>query len=353
MAIFLLLFGALLSAQPTIPDWEAALAKNPRDSQAREALLRAYWNALPQTPAEAAELRAKRLPLILWLIENEPGSRLAAQPEAWVPEKGAPLADAADFERWKQAWLTAAEEHREDAGVQRNAGLALSSSSPETSVTLLKRALTLDPASREAAFHLGAVFGNALADAMLQGESAHSGTVRRELAVSLDARILRMSAQTLQTRAAFAPEAKRQPLLDQAAEFVARARSIEPDSEYQSGIRASVTRGVEAPPVQAPGAGVAVARVPVTLPISEAAMRDRLLFHPRPSLPEGAREGKVRVAILVNREGAVVRARAIGGPVELREAAEEAVRNWTFRPVSYEGKLALAESIVEVAFRRP
>jgi TonB family protein len=351
VAIFLLLFGALLTAQPAIPDWEAALARNPRDSHAREALLRAYWNALPQTPAEAAELRAKRLPLILWLIENEPGSRLAAQPEAWVPEKGAPLADAGDFERWKQAWLTASEEHREDPDVQRNAGLALSSSSPETSVTLLKRALALDPSSREAAFHLGAVYGNALADALLQGESAVSAAVRRELAVSLDARILRMSAQTLQTRAAFAPEGRRQPLLDQAAEFVGRARSIEPDSEYQSGIRAAVTRGVEAPPVDA--ARTPVARVPVTVPVPEAAMRDRLLFHPRPARPAGTREGRVRVAILVNREGAVVRARAIGGPTELREAAEEAVRNWTFRPLSYEGELALAESSVEVEFRRP
>jgi protein TonB len=66
-----------------------------------------------------------------------------------------------------------------------------------------------------------------------------------------------------------------------------------------------------------------------------------------PAIARGARqEGAVPVEVSINENGDVVSARAVGGPILLRTAAESAARQWKFRPSTRDGKpLATATTI--------
>src|SRR5262249_13460329 len=48
--------------------------------------------------------------------------------------------------------------------------------------------------------------------------------------------------------------------------------------------------------------------------------------------------GEVQVSITINESGRVIEAKAISGHPELRSAAEDAARKWTFRPMRIDGK---------------
>ena len=75
---------------------------------------------------------------------------------------------------------------------------------------------------------------------------------------------------------------------------------------------------------------------------------------PKPVYPAAARaegaHGAVNVQVLIDEEGKVVSAVAIGGPATLREAAAEAARGATFAPVKLEGKPVKVSGIITYNF---
>jgi len=73
-----------------------------------------------------------------------------------------------------------------------------------------------------------------------------------------------------------------------------------------------------------------------------------------PSYPKEARKaritGSVLVQVLISEEGQVISAEIREGPEELREAALEAAKQWTFKPTIFEGRTVKVQGILTFNF---
>ena len=134
-----------------VPQLEAALKANPNDRAARRALLAYYYNARVD-PAAAVPARRR---LILWLIENAPGDELAGGPLATIDLAGHSLADPAGFELASDAWRAQAAKPHVTAATLTNAAYFFKLYDKQFTIRLLKRALGLEPASKEIGARLG------------------------------------------------------------------------------------------------------------------------------------------------------------------------------------------------------
>jgi len=87
---------------------------------------------------------------------------------------------------------------------------------------------------------------------------------------------------------------------------------------------------------------------PMRIRLSQAAMKGMLVKGVRPEYPRMASdnnvEGTVELRIVIDVEGKVSAASAISGPLQLRQAAVAAVRQWRFRPYVLEGQLVEVET---------
>jgi protein TonB len=81
----------------------------------------------------------------------------------------------------------------------------------------------------------------------------------------------------------------------------------------------------------------------------------KLISSTRPVYPPLAKtsnvEGDVLIAVEIDATGKVTGAKATAGPVFLRQAAVEAVRNWKYEPATLNGKPASTQITVKIQFR--
>jgi TonB family protein len=63
--------------------------------------------------------------------------------------------------------------------------------------------------------------------------------------------------------------------------------------------------------------------------------------------------GAVQVAITIDENGRVIEAKAISGHPALRSAAEEAAKQWVFRPASLDGKPMIQRDVLTFTFNLP
>ena len=77
------------------------------------------------------------------------------------------------------------------------------------------------------------------------------------------------------------------------------------------------------------------------VPIEGGVLNSKALTLPQPKLSEEAKRqkqsGKITVRVIVDENGKVVSAKAMNGPAVLREIAEEAARQATFKPTTQDG----------------
>jgi TonB family protein len=111
-------------------------------------------------------------------------------------------------------------------------------------------------------------------------------------------------------------------------------------AELESGLRISQSNTAETPRAQVP-----------------AEVMQKLLVHRvEPVYPAEARkerlEGTIALNIIVGRDGAVLRMRALNGPDVLARAAMDALRWWKFEPYRINGEPAVVETTVAVEFKR-
>jgi protein TonB len=131
-----------------------------------------------------------------------------------------------------------------------------------------------------------------------------------------------------------------------------------PDIEVASASRpASGTPGGDLiPPVSQIGNPLAPPDV-IARPSSsgKSVMEAKLISSTRPVYPPQARqsniEGDVLVAAEIDATGRVVGARATAGPVLLRQAAIDAVRNWKYDPAKIDGRPSSAQITIRIQFR--
>jgi periplasmic protein TonB len=60
--------------------------------------------------------------------------------------------------------------------------------------------------------------------------------------------------------------------------------------------------------------------------------------------------GKVEVRVVISETGRVIDAKALSGHVSLRNAAEDAARQWVYRPATRDGVPVTAESVLTFTF---
>jgi protein TonB len=63
-------------------------------------------------------------------------------------------------------------------------------------------------------------------------------------------------------------------------------------------------------------------------------------------------KGKVELTVEVDERGNVIKAKAISGPLVLRQAAEEALMKWRFKPATLRGANVKSEVNVSVEFKQ-
>jgi hypothetical protein len=100
--------------------------------------------------------------------------------------------------------------------------------------------------------------------------------------------------------------------------------------ELMNGLKQERLEAVKEQPVK-PVAGDVQVYVPELMPLKES----------QPKLPEDARrtgtQGMVALLLTLSADGHVAKAEALSGPEVLRKPAEEAVKDWTYRPVLRNG----------------
>ena len=91
---------------------------------------------------------------------------------------------------------------------------------------------------------------------------------------------------------------------------------------------------------------------PIYVPPS--VQQERLIHNVRPVYPELAKQariqGTVRLAALIDENGIVERLRLISGHPFLVKAAFDAVKQWRYRPATYNGVPVAVVTIIEVNF---
>lgn len=91
--------------------------------------------------------------------------------------------------------------------------------------------------------------------------------------------------------------------------------------------------------------------------ISTATACDLVLTAARPVYPTLASltqlQGTVSLELVISPQGAVTMSKVLSGPALLRGAAEQAVRQWRFRPYMQGGQAIEVATPVTVTFRPP
>ena len=107
----------------------------------------------------------------------------------------------------------------------------------------------------------------------------------------------------------------------------------------------SRTNNPPVPPVPVGGSGSS----------GKTASEPKLISSTRPVYPQLAKqanvEGDVVVSADIDAAGNVVGAKAVSGPMYLRQAAVDAVRNWKYEPAIMNGRPSSAQTTVKIQFR--
>lgn len=89
--------------------------------------------------------------------------------------------------------------------------------------------------------------------------------------------------------------------------------------------------------------------------ISSIVMRTKLVKTVAPKYPKEARkkkvQGIVKLEVVIGRDGRVKSAKVTDGPKLLVKAAEDAVKQWRYKPTLLKGKPIEVETAVEVGFK--
>ena len=138
---------------------ETALQANPADRVARKALLDYYFlnSVVPASVAIPARRRH-----ILWLIENTPADELAGTSAATIDASGHRLADPQGFKLASDAWRTQTAKPDASAAVLANAAYFFKLSDKPFTISLLERAVALEPSNKGISAGLGETYAMAI-----------------------------------------------------------------------------------------------------------------------------------------------------------------------------------------------
>lgn len=139
--------------------FESILKTNPKDRSARKALLDYYFLNSSLDAATAIPARRRH---ILWLIENSPADELAGTSAATIDSSGHRLADPQGYKLASEAWKTQTEKAGVPAAALTNAAFFFKLSDKPFTISLLERALALEPNNKGISAGLGEAYAMAI-----------------------------------------------------------------------------------------------------------------------------------------------------------------------------------------------
>ena len=167
VSLAVILFAVQAHAQAPRPQlssaqaqqFETTLKNNPQDRAARSALLNYYFlnSAFPAAVAIPARRRH-----ILWLIENAPSDELAGTSAATIDAAGPRLADPQGFKLASAAWRVQTAKPDVTAAALANAAYFFKLSDKPFTISLLERAVALDPGNKDISAGLGQAYAMAI-----------------------------------------------------------------------------------------------------------------------------------------------------------------------------------------------
>ncbi|MGI8988475.1 MAG: TonB family protein [Bryobacteraceae bacterium] len=339
--VFLVTAGAF-SAQlnPTAESavkLETALQSNPEDADSRARLL-GYYSSLETStnPDAAAAARASHLRHLEWLVEHHPESDLAGY-------------GSNAFGTLKQLWLQQADRYPQDARVLKNAAQFFMSRDNGTALRLLKQAVALQPQDPELGQRLGTMLGMA---AMNTGmESGLAGQTREDLRNCSNANVCG-GAGVIISRVATIKRGTSdfsQGDADLGAQLLAKAQSLDPGNRQwmkREGT-AGVLGGIVGSPVTGPSR-------PGTIRVAGNVQAANLIKQVPPEYPALAKQariqGTVRFNATIGKDGTIENLTLVSGHPLLVQSAQEAARQWVYKPILLNGEPVQVITTLDVNF---
>ena len=149
---------------------EATLKSNPQDRAARKALLDYYFLNASLNAAVAIPARRRH---ILWLIENTPADEMAGTSAATIDAAGHRLADPQGFKLASDAWRMQTAKPDASAGVLANAAYFFKLSDKPFTISLLERAVTLEPGNKAISAGLGETYAMAIMGVTMMNKNGY------------------------------------------------------------------------------------------------------------------------------------------------------------------------------------
>jgi TonB family protein len=321
---------------------EQQLLRDPEDIAARAKLISYYFASANAHPRQEH---------IFWLIEHHPESQIAS----YFARSSLISSSQADYDRARTLWLEQVAAHPNDARVLAHAGGFIGEKDQFAQEDLLKRAREVDPSNPEWPKRLADLFTWAIARAFLPGqipavpstEPAFAAAARAELETSTDAALVGTVGEFLAggPPAGGVPE---QAQRDYAQHLLNRAQSLDTSNMEWSTALSRLHENAPAPP---PPSGVQRIRVGATVQQSN---RLRYVDPVYPPLARQARiQGVVRFNVIIGRDGYVSNITLVNGHPLLVPAAQEAVKQWVYRPTLLNGDPVEVSTFIDVNFMLP
>ena len=316
---------------------QAAIQTNPDDWQAHVKLL-GYYASQARIEGATESSQIGRLHEVLWLIEHHPELHLLCSPDAAIPFQSVSVTIMNGVEEAKHAWEQALATHSSDTAVLGNAAWFFRLKDRDQAVDLLRRAATVEPRNRMLADQLGDEYGLILLgvkalDASgrpsrfdpVEANSPLVQTIRAELQQSSQAAVLFATGSTLNDNRA---EAMKSGIVEDpgalAANLIERAKVLDP---RLAPARIRVGGNVQ-------GANL-VTQVPPVYP----------------ALAKQARiQGIVRFSVVIGKDGSVNNLQLISGHPLLIPAAQDAVKQWVYKPTLLNGAPVEVLTQIDVVF---
>ena len=316
---------------------------------------------------------ASRLRHVLWLIEHHPESEIAAMPQT----RFFYLDGGTEYLRQSDVWMQQVQRFPQDARVLKNAANFLETRDAAASLRLMKQAAVLQPEDPSLSEQLGVMMAG-LAMNTRRANAALAEEVRKDLrgCGSVTPAICKSAATQFSTMAMarrgtpdFRPEDT-----ELAANLLTAARNLEPtnvlwtyrlnqlvNSNYgpmpglatREGSVGGVSGGVmgSVPSVAPNAPGVSA---PATIRVGGNVQAANLLMQLPPVYPVAAKQagiqGTVRFDTVIGKDGTIENLQLVSGHPLLVQAAQDAVKNWTYKPTLLNGEPVRVVTTIDVNF---
>jgi TonB family protein len=324
---------------------EEQLLRDPEDLAARARLLSYYVSNQIVEP---------RMQHVSWLIEHHPESEIAlfySRQHVSANRSLSPL----DYEHAKALWLQQVTGRPNDARVLGNAASFMNERDLFAKEDLLKRAREVDPSNPEWANRLADVFARAIAMSFWSHgdpsvDSSFAVAAKVELETSTDAVLVGTVGEFL-TGGPPAGGPPQPAQLHYAEHLLNRAQSLDASNLEWSSALTRLRAARENPPAPPPASGIQRIRV------GAAVQQSNLLHQVDPVYPPLARQariqGVVRFNVIIAQDGHVSDVSLVNGHPLLVPAAQEAIKQWVYRPTLLNGDPVEVATVIDVNFMLP